>query len=541
MIKNDKFFVAPTHNGLDFKTLFNRLSAAGAGRPMEKDGFSPSPWTAELLADAISQIDENGSGIELRTVQLWFQDNDRGVSPDNLRWLARIFGCDDPVATSQWQIELAAAQSKLATNRRERKEAERRAAEELRASAATSIGPVAKAIRLENEPGPRKRSRSLAARSEALFSETDSLNLPIAIWACGGLLWFLVYIAGVHSITYSLVTDQEKQVGFLWAPSWTVDRMVFIPLFTIAVGGLLNFWKKEQRLLIILGNPRTTEDASWTKKLETYAFPFWAILCVCFVIVFLVQWAGVYLRPLSRGTIGDSMVDWILVAVVRPDVVSITEAIVLSGLANLYSAFAYWCYFTGLLFLFIVVNDFCQACSEQRLEIRDEDRRKVFAVGGRVLGFVFRCTILGLFSATSIKLNAVYLISDAENILVWMTSDALTAMGLRHEEWGWLTRGPSAYMTSFFVLFITCFIFLICLAQTYRALEQVSAFNEASASGDTQLFKSLLSASRVSWLKMTVVVGLLVVNFILIGQFTGFSILLAVSVLVATYSLIIRI
>lgn len=540
MIKNDKFFVIPTRNGLDFKTLFKLLSAAGAGRPVDNDGFSSGPWTAELLADAISQIDENGSGIELRTVQLWFQDNDRGVSPDNLRWLARIFGCDDPDATSQWQIELAAAQSKLTANRRERKEAGRKFYRESRASEATSVETVERATRVESNPRLSKRSRSLAARSEALFSETGSLNLPIAIWACGALLWFLVYIAGVHSITYSLVTDQEKQVGFLWAPSWTVDRMVFIPLFIIAVGGLLNLWKKEQRLLITLGNPRAAEEASWAKKLETYAFPFWTILCVCLAIVFLVQWAGVYLRPLSRGAIGDSMVDWILVAVVRPDVVSITEAIVLSGLANLYSAFAYWCYFTGLLFLFIVVNDFCQACSEERLELRDEDRRKVFAVGGRVSGFVFRCTVLGLLSATSIKLNAVYLISDAENILVWLINDALTAVGLRHEEWVWLAQGPSAFMTSFFVTFITCFIFLICLAQINRAFEQVLALNEASASGDAQLVESLLGAARFSWLKMTVIVGLLVVNSMMIGQFTGFSILLAVSVLVATYSLIKR-
>ncbi|MEF3088078.1 hypothetical protein VLL29_20810, partial [Bacillus altitudinis] len=33
-------------------------------------------------------------------------------------WLARIFGCDDPEATSAWQAELSAAQARLTTRRR---------------------------------------------------------------------------------------------------------------------------------------------------------------------------------------------------------------------------------------------------------------------------------------------------------------------------------------------------------------------------------------------------------------------------------------
>lgn len=123
MKKNGKFFVNAPTDGSDFKSMFKLAAAAGAGRPVDKDGFPPGPWTPELLAEAISQIDGNRSSIDLRTVQFWFQENDKGVSATNLRWLARIFGCDDPVATSEWQIALSAAQAELAARRRSQKQA----------------------------------------------------------------------------------------------------------------------------------------------------------------------------------------------------------------------------------------------------------------------------------------------------------------------------------------------------------------------------------------------------------------------------------
>jgi hypothetical protein len=58
------------------------------------------------LTDAICAIDANQAGIEIRTVQIWFQENDNGIGAENIRWLARIFGCNDPESTSQWQVRL---------------------------------------------------------------------------------------------------------------------------------------------------------------------------------------------------------------------------------------------------------------------------------------------------------------------------------------------------------------------------------------------------------------------------------------------------
>jgi len=76
--KNGKFFVAPQTSDDDFKELFSRIAAEGAGRPADNRGFADGPWTAETLTQAICELDGNVKGIELRTVQVWFQANDNG-------------------------------------------------------------------------------------------------------------------------------------------------------------------------------------------------------------------------------------------------------------------------------------------------------------------------------------------------------------------------------------------------------------------------------------------------------------------------------
>lgn len=99
----------PPKDGSDFKTIFRRMVAMGAGRPVEQGGMAPDPWTADTLADAISNLDSNRAGVDRRTVQLWLQDNDRGISPKSAHWVAMIFGCGDPEATSEWQAALMAS------------------------------------------------------------------------------------------------------------------------------------------------------------------------------------------------------------------------------------------------------------------------------------------------------------------------------------------------------------------------------------------------------------------------------------------------
>ena len=215
LTKNGKYFVPPVEERGDIKALLRRLAAAGAGRPADRNGFPEGPWTPELIADAISALDANRSGIDLRTVQLWFQDNGKGISSENIRWLARIFGCDDPKATSKWQAELTAANRRLKASRRERRSADIRPARPT-----SDMDQSAKKNPL-TEVGQRRPTKqpnnhfSLAKSTEALLSGRSALTLPTMIWAGSAILALLAYFIGTHSITYTPEADLEKQVGLL--------------------------------------------------------------------------------------------------------------------------------------------------------------------------------------------------------------------------------------------------------------------------------------------------------------------------------------
>ncbi|MEP2096634.1 MAG: hypothetical protein ABJI95_24865 [Paracoccaceae bacterium] len=56
MIKNRKYFLFPQKDDHDFKELFKKLTSAGAGRPVDNDGFPQGAWKADLLAEAITRI-----------------------------------------------------------------------------------------------------------------------------------------------------------------------------------------------------------------------------------------------------------------------------------------------------------------------------------------------------------------------------------------------------------------------------------------------------------------------------------------------------
>ena len=272
MIKNGKLFLPPPGDGTDFKELFNKIAAAGAGRPLGKDGFPAGPWTPELLADAISQIDANRIGVDLRTVQLWFQVNGKGISTANMRWLARVLGCDDPVATSEWQMELSEAQSRLTAKRQEWKKAG--------SSVAPGVPDTAQSATVDDETesptelardtdakGPSRRF-SLARRSEALFSRGSPLNLPASVFAGATALGYLSYITGIHNASYTRADGLVKQVGFLWAPNWTVLFLVFLPLFLAFVIDLLAYWKYEGRLKLVAQGDRMESGVAWARNVE---------------------------------------------------------------------------------------------------------------------------------------------------------------------------------------------------------------------------------------------------------------------------------
>lgn len=513
MEKNGKFFVAPPKDGRDFKELFKQLAASGAGRPLDSDGFSAGPWTPELLAEAISLIDSNRIGVELRTVQLWFQENDKGVSAANIRWLARIFGCDDPAASSEWQVELSAAQARLTAKRRGLKKAESshtQVVPDLARATSADDQPPAQADVAESTTNLTRHRFSLARTSEALFTHGSPLNLPASVFAGASALGFLSYIVGIHSATYDRADGVVKQVGFLWAPNWTFLFMLLLPLFFALVTELLVFWKDEGRIKLSGLTEKAESDRDWRRYLEAYSYSYWAVFLICVLFAGLFQWIGVSLIPLINGG-GNYAIDWGKLALVRPEVVSVPITIVFTALAYLYMCLCFYLLFAGLILLHTIVHDLWK--SEEGSNMRPEEyRRSASEIGLRVMRGIFRCTVLGVLVAICMKVQSAYLVSDGEDLVAWIVADMSSVLYEQEGDSNRFSHRMPTHYSSLLVAISSCVGFLYA---SVRLGQRFYAF---------------------FW-KMSAVVALLLASYLLIDAFDGFSILLGAGTLLATYGL----
>jgi hypothetical protein len=516
LIKNGKFFVAPEGGGADFKALFMRLASSGAGRPVDESGFPQGPWTPDLLAQAISQIDTNLSGIELRTIQLWFQDNDKGISSDNIRWLARVFGCDDPEATGAWQAELSASQSRLVAKRRQERQATGETAQERQDPDSPAMRDVAGLAEFEGQSRQLSdemvQGFSLPLRSEAFVGRRSPLDLPASVFAGAVALGFFSYFLGIHSVAYERDDGIAKQVGFLWAPNWTFLFMVFMPLFFAFAGDLLVFWKTEGRGKVLAALDSAEGDEEWPHRVETSAYTYWAVLFICIGFAGLFQWISVRLMPLLQGG-GRYPIDWGSLATALPDLYSTHQAIAFTAFAYLYMCLCFYLFFVGLILLYTMSHDLWEI-EHPSADESVEPHPGVEWARGRIMRGIFRCTVCGLLIAICMKLQSVYLTTNAASILDWLFRDALSFLSGRRVEDDRANYSSPTHYTSL----------LIALAATVPFLHGIIRTGLGHRSGAPSV-------------KMVVAVTLLGAAYLLIGAFIGFSMLLGMSVLLATYGL----
>uniref|UniRef100_A0A7C1SZK7 Transmembrane protein n=1 Tax=Agrobacterium albertimagni TaxID=147266 RepID=A0A7C1SZK7_9HYPH len=515
MERNGKIFVSPPEDESDFKELFKNMAAAGAGRPLGEDGFPQGPWTPELLADAISKIDANRVGVDLRTVQLWFQDNDKGISTTNIRWLARIFGCGDKEATNDWMKALSAAQARLTAKRRDNKKtggADTLRVPEMPAPAANHI-PLTPVISVELQPMSPERPSGLAVKTEAIFSHGSHLNLPSSVFAGSSALGFLSYILGIHTITYMREDGIEKQVGFLWAPNWTFLFMVLLPLFFTIVIELLVFWKHDARPRFLAHADRPKSGNAWIQNLQANSHTYRAVFLICILFAGLAQWIGVQLIPLLEQA-QDFAPSWGTIGIIRPDVLSTPAAIVFTALAYLYMSVTFYLLFAGLIILHTIIHDLWKLGSPAKPRAVQESWPGVSDAGLRIMRGVFRCTVLVILAAICMKAQSAYLASQGPDIITWMVRDVWAALTTYDDGDRIFSYRMPTHYSSLLVAISTCSVFL------YGAIR---------LGGDRRL--------RAPLWKMSSAIVLLLVSYLTIDAFDGFSVLLMVAALIATYGL----
>lgn len=505
MILNGKYFVTPDDNPPEFKTLFQRLAAVGAGRPVDPDGLPQGPWTPDLLAQTIMAIDANRKGIELRTVQLWFQDNQKGVSPENVRWLARIFGCDDPEATGDWQRELRTSLNLLAEKRRA-------ARVQARADAEVTEEPDTNELVEDAERADQLRSArggGLAGWSERLFGLGGPLNLPASIFAGATALQFAAFFIGNHSITYVRADGIEKQVGFLWATNWTFLFMLFLPLFVIFAGDLVVYWRSQRRPTMLHDADVNGVPDGWMRRVRSSGATFWAVLLICIVFAGLMQWVGARMLPLRAGA-DDNDIDWASVALVRPDVVTISEAVTFSGVAYLYMAVCFYLMFAGLILLYTLADDYWAVSKgAARCTPLNGD------VARKILDGLFRCTVAGMLMAICMIVQNRFLPSDALDVWAWLFADIASV-------WRGLPPVPSEVGYGFSMHYISLIVALpTCAVMTYGIVRVGLPARQNDVS-----------------FRMAAALLVIVAAYLLVGAFPGFAILLAIAVLLGMYGLI---
>lgn len=533
LIKNGKYFLLPPKDSRDFKELFKEISAAGAGRPADGEGFPAGPWTPELLADAISRIDGNRGGIDLRTVQIWFQDNEKGISAENIRWLARVLGCDDPVATSEWQRTLSEAQSRLkAKRRRERTEPERE----------TPAGPdaVSQVQSDDRKPLPEdsqmptgaprtSRNRNLAQRVEAYFSSRSPLDLSCFVFAGAVALGFLSFMFQISGVRYITPDQLEKQVGYLWAPNWTIVFLVILPLFLMIVGDILIFWKNEVRQRLA-GPEQDSRSDGWQATVGRFSQSYWTAFAVCLPIAFLLQWVDVCLIPLLSADPGTYAVDWGKIALVMPELLTVPEAIAFTGLAYFYMGICFFLYYSGLILLYTVSYDLWRIgrssaarADPDHLGLNRETCRKL-------VRSTFRCAALGLLIALCMKLQSVYMLSASPDIIDWIRGDLRSLIEPVGNQGGRFEyRMPSLYSSLLIALpAIAVFIF---------ACGRCRDVIRAEARPEDALLQQP-QPNRPPHPLMTVALAMLSLSYVTIGAFDGFSIVLLLAVLVSVYAVL---
>ena len=321
-------------------------------------------------------------------------------------------------------------------------------------------------------------------------------------------------------------------MGFYWAPNWTILPTIVLPLYILTLSGVLTQWKTEGWRDLLSMELRDTNENRWNQRLDTFSLSFWIVLAVCVLFVFGFQWYGLYGRMHVVGDAGDFQVDRNLLALVRPDIITPAKSLIISMFSFLYIAWHIGVFLSGVLFSYILVDDFSDVCNRVDVESDPMLGNKVNRNGIKLISGIFRCTVLGIWIATLVKLQVIYLLSDGANVVTWLIGDVMSALNLRDDRWLWLDQRSMGGFTTFVLALVTSFIFAV---SAYRIRKVVGGFTHDQLSDDKGLGQ-FVGLTRML-ISMTVVVLLLGANVLLIGQFVGFSLLLVACLFVALCSL----
>jgi hypothetical protein len=189
--------------------------------------------------------------------------------------------------------------------------------------------------------------------------------------------------------------------------------------------------------------------------------------------------------------------------------------IAFTAVAYLYMCICFYLFFVGLILLHTVVHDLWKSREESKSQSGMEPEWKVNQVGSRVMRAVFRCTVLGILIAICMKTQSAYLTSNGKNIAAWLVADMSSGFQVRSAVSSGVRYIIPTHFSSLIVAMSACVVFMY---------------------GSIRL--GVGCRRHFPLWRMSAIVGLLFTSYLLIDAFAGFSILLGIGTLVATYGLV---
>ncbi len=511
MAKNNKFVTKPPAGNYTLSEVLNLAMVSGAGKSLDGEGNPDGSWTVSSLCDEIMLLDKKGQGVDPRTVHRWLKPTGNGINRTNLRIISRVFAADKEENAQLWLQKLIEAQSFALARSKRQKQVDM---EEL-------SPPMPGEYDNSDQSDTAQYGGNLALWTEKIVINSSNQSLPVMIFAGAIILGVLAFTFNIHSVKVSNSHSVVKEVGFLWAPNWTIVFLVILPAYTAILASMISKWKILRETLLVRSSSQRRKLTRWKKHVSANTTIFWTIFVTTIPISSGIVWITTHLIPLMNGTPDGLAIDWGLISITQPQLISISESLIFSAAVYVYNGLCAYVFFSGLAFFLIVVDDLVD------ILVSTTSTDGLREVLHNVVNPIAICSMLGLSITICIVVQGTYLLTDAPNLLNFLYNDLLIMSGTQG-----LFRDLADYrvpslFNSFFSLSAIVAIYLSCQIKLRVALRQIIISKENE-----------VTITTFPWAKANISIALLIATYLSFGFIVGSSWLLVASIFVITIILL---
>ena len=266
---------------------------------------------------------------------------------------------------------------------------------------------------------------NIAARFEIFAKKIHSLNV-FTVSLIMGLS--LISLAGYLGII-DIYNSDGKQVGFLYAPNWSIMYTVLFPTYNALFCSMVTNVRQAFENLIKEGVITSVNEKninlvkiwnSWTEHLNSVSLSFWVLIIFVIIISSLQYKSEIYnvvnnANPIN-ARFGRS-IDWGIYTIERPDIISSSSQLAFSAIAYLYMAMALWVFLAILLYVPTFAWYLRKLSSGEGsfgIVLQGSVFQKTIE---SMIRRTFTCTFLGLLASYFMRLQSSY--RNSSELTIW--------------------------------------------------------------------------------------------------------------------------